>query len=250
MKTLTCSGLEETLRGSEPEARAAMEAHAAQCPACREALRRWNEISEAATSLHREWESPELWSRIRTQLAEESQSDRKERRGIVWPAIQPVTAHWQIIATATALIVLTFFSTRLLWKPHGVNPPITPPAATSSPSAASSTAPEAQQIHAASDKQLLTEQALKEVETAEANYIQALDRLAAEVQPQLQNPTTPLMANYREKLLLIDNAIAECRANIEMNRFNAHLRRQLLTMYQEKHRTLQDILAEETHEQP
>jgi len=51
---------------------------------------------------------------------------------------------------------------------------------------------------------------------------------------------------YREKLLLLDSAIAECRARIDRNRFNALLRRELLSLYQEKQHTLQQVMKEET----
>jgi len=52
------------------------------------------------------------------------------------------------------------------------------------------------------------------------------------------------MANYREKLLVLDSAIAECRAQLEQNSFNAHLRRELLSIYQMKHATLTEVLQE------
>jgi hypothetical protein len=55
------------------------------------------------------------------------------------------------------------------------------------------------------------------------------------------------MMSYREKLLLLDSAIAECRAQIERNRFNARLRQELLSLYQEKQRTLQQVMKEDTH---
>ena len=55
------------------------------------------------------------------------------------------------------------------------------------------------------------------------------------------------MVSYREKLMLLDDAIKECQTNIERNRQNAHLRRQLLAIYSEKQRTLQDVLREDNH---
>jgi hypothetical protein len=63
----------------------------------------------------------------------------------------------------------------------------------------------------------------------------------------LTRPTSLLLANLRERLVVIDAAIADCRAEIERNRFNTHLRRQLLSIYQEKRRTLEQILDEEQH---
>jgi hypothetical protein len=47
--------------------------------------------------------------------------------------------------------------------------------------------------------------------------------------------------------MLLDDAIAECRANIDQNRQNAHLRKQLLAMYTDKQQTLQDVLREDNH---
>ncbi len=55
---------------------------------------------------------------------------------------------------------------------------------------------------------------------------------------------TPLQANYREKLLVLDSAIDELRAQAGLNPSNAHLRYELLAVYQEKQRTLEGILEE------
>ena len=96
-----------------------------------------------------------------------------------------------------------------------------------------------------SKRRLLTEQALQQVESSEADYVASIDKLAAVAQPLLENPRSPLLASYREKLQLLDAAIVECRAAIERNRFNAHLRRELLSIYQEKQRTLSALLEEE-----
>jgi hypothetical protein len=54
------------------------------------------------------------------------------------------------------------------------------------------------------------------------------------------------VASYREKLRLLDAAIADCRAEVKKNRFNAHLRRELLAMYREKQSTLQQLMEGET----
>src|SRR5262249_35130439 len=83
---------------------------------------------------------------------------------------------------------------------------------------------------------------VSEVRRAEAEYQKAVDKLAAQAQPVLDEQTTPLMASYREKLLVLDNAIDELRAEAGQNPANAHLRGQLLAMYREKQETLQEIL--------
>jgi len=72
--------------------------------------------------------------------------------------------------------------------------------------------------------------------------MKAIDQLAAETKPQLDSPATPLMASYKEKLLILDSAIDELRMETGRNPSNAHLRHQLLAMYQEKQETLQEVL--------
>jgi hypothetical protein len=80
------------------------------------------------------------------------------------------------------------------------------------------------------------------VERAEALYVQAIDKLTAEAKPQLENPATPLLANYHEKLAVLDSAIADLRTEAGLNPSNAQLRHQLLAMYQEKQHTLEEVL--------
>ena len=92
------------------------------------------------------------------------------------------------------------------------------------------------------DKSLLKSAALDNVERAEAVYVQAIDKLAEETKAQLENPATPLLANYHEKLVVLDSAIADLRAQAGLNPSNAQLRRQLLAMYQEKQHTLEEVL--------
>jgi len=92
------------------------------------------------------------------------------------------------------------------------------------------------------DQSLLKSKALKEVESAEATYVQAIDKLAAEAQPLLEIPRQPLLANYHEKLIVLDSAIADLRAQAGINPSNAQLRYQLLAMYQEKQHTLEEVL--------
>ena len=97
------------------------------------------------------------------------------------------------------------------------------------------------------DNVILRASALDEVEKAEQQHVAAIDHLEKLAEAKLDTPDTPLMVNYKEKLMLLDDAIAECQKGIERNRNNAHLRKQLLAIYSEKQRTLQDVLREETH---
>ena len=88
---------------------------------------------------------------------------------------------------------------------------------------------------------LLNDRAVNDVERAEAAYERAIDKLGAQARPQLQN-STPLMANYREKLLVLDSAIADLKSQASMNPANGHVRRELLAMYHEKQDTLEQVL--------
>jgi len=97
------------------------------------------------------------------------------------------------------------------------------------------------------DRSILRDQALLNVEQAERAHVAAINQLEKVATPKLDDPATPLLVSYKEKLMLLDDAIAECETVIQHNRNNAHLRKQLLTMYSEKQRTLQDVLREEPH---
>jgi hypothetical protein len=103
-------------------------------------------------------------------------------------------------------------------------------------------------MHAADfDRDILKVSAVDEVERAEKAHINAINHLETLASAKLDQPSTPLMVSYKEKLMMLDDAIAECQTAIDKNRQNAYLRTQLLTMYSEKQRTLQDVLREENH---
>ncbi|HUR82900.1 MAG TPA: hypothetical protein VM733_19220 [Thermoanaerobaculia bacterium] len=99
------------------------------------------------------------------------------------------------------------------------------------------------------DESILRISAMDEVEKAERAHVKAIETMERVAESRLEDPQTPLMIAYKEKLMLLDDAIADCQANIDRNRQNAHLRRQLLAMYSEKQQTLQDVLREESNVQ-
>lgn len=101
---------------------------------------------------------------------------------------------------------------------------------------------------AAFDNVILRASALDQVQQAEKAHLAAIDQLEKLAAPKLDDPSDPSLVNSKEKLMLLDAAIAECQTAIDRNRQNAHLRRQLLAIYSEKQRTLQDVLQETTHE--
>jgi len=90
--------------------------------------------------------------------------------------------------------------------------------------------------------EFLTDDALREVQQAEAVYSQSIDKLSRVAGASLEQSAAPLAGAYREKLVLLDSAIADIKANLEGNRYNLYLQNQLASLYREKQKTLQDWL--------
>ncbi len=215
---LTCKDREHVFLDGTPEEWQALESHAANCEACAEEIRAWKRLSEAAAEMRDYSENPALWSRIEAKLTEHVPVNRNEPG--FWRSLAAVwerfTLGWQV-AAAAALAVALAVSGGYLYQHRaaGVNN---------------------------SAGVLLKDKALAEVERTEQEYIKAIDKMAEQAKPQMESPTTPLMASYQEKLMVLDSAIADLREQTGQNPSNAHLRRQLLAMYQEKQETLQEIL--------
>jgi hypothetical protein len=215
---VTCTDRDRIFEQGTPAEWAALESHATTCASCAEELRVWKSLSLAAAELRDYTDAPALWPRIQRALT--GQAARIERRKTFWnwrnwfPTFSP---SWQT-AAAAALVLFLMVSIGWYLRPRG---PLTP-----------------------ANANLLKTNALADVERAQSAYVQAIDKLAADAKPQLENPETPLMANYREKLLVLDSAIDDLRAQTGQNPSNAHLRYQLLAMYQEKQRTLEEVLEE------
>lgn len=183
-----------------------------------------DELSEAARGLHSEWESPDLWPAISGGMREieRAEGNARVRRGR-WQAFAAAAA--LLLAVGAAVIVVRELTQRRVERAAPV-------------------------VADVQDGRLLSDEALVEVERAELQYIAAIEALAgkaAAARSGASADASPLLAHLRERLLVIDAAIVDCRAEIERNRFNAHLRRQLLAMYQEKRRTLEEILEQERH---
>jgi len=200
--TFECKDLERALALPEllPEARE----HAKVCDACRRELWLWGELSSVAPSLREEWETPDLWPKIRASLAAQQKAAR--RRTINWRTFAGIAA---VLLAAASLII--FMQSR--------------PAQIAQP-----------------DSDFLTDQALKEVERAEAAYRASIEKLSRLAQPKLAATDNPLSIADREKLLVLDSEIGQVRSTVDHNRFNARLQTELAALYREKQDTLKEIL--------
>jgi hypothetical protein len=213
----TCSDLERALSSGEPDVLAAFEAHAQGCKACAAELAGWRRIAEAAPSLHKSWDSPQLWPAIHQRLAEESQSPaaRKARRGGL---------RWVPAAAMAALFAVAAAGLLVFRNSGGRDPLVAHWQTTKDP--------------------ILADSAANEVEAAEKSYVESIEKLSQLAEPRLSAASTPIALNYRERLAVLDAAIADLRSSIEQNRYNTHLRRELLAVYREKQKTLQDLMKE------
>jgi hypothetical protein len=213
---IQCDDRERIFLDGSPEEWAAFEQHAGTCAVCAEELRAWKQLSAAAEEMRDYRESPVLWARIEDSLRQQQAAPRPGPR--FWNSLdfwRHSAAAWQP-ALVGAMVVALAVSGGYLYV-HRSGSAVDP------------------------GNKLLKTSALTEVERTEREYMSAIDKLAAEAAPQL-GTDTPLMASYREKLVVLDSAIAELRAQAGENPSNAHLRNQLLAMYQEKRQTLQDVL--------
>lgn len=100
---------------------------------------------------------------------------------------------------------------------------------------------------ATASRELLTDTALQQVQQAEAAYARSIASLAAVAGPELERSSSPLAAAYREKLTLLDSAIAELRTTAAQNPYNAYLRSELASLYSEKKKTLQEWMNDAKH---
>lgn len=213
---IACNDRERVFMDGTAEEWAALETHASTCAACGQEIRAWKNLSLAAAELHEEWDSPTLWPRIEKALAAQSTTPESPWWQQAFGDWSLGSLRWQTVAAAIVLVALTGSA---IWF------------------ASSSKKHDGLQNQA-----LLNDRTVNEVERAEAAYEHAIDKLDAQARPQLENSSTPLMANYREKLLVLDSAIADLKSQAGINPANGHLRRQLSAMYQEKQDTLEQIL--------
>jgi hypothetical protein len=210
-----CTDRERVFREGTAEEWLELDRHAETCSACTEEIRAWKALSVAAGQLRDHREDPALWTRIERSLIEQRAMARPPRWENLsfWRGISSV---WQP-ALAGALVLLFAVAGAYVYRHRNAK-------------------------DASAGNPLLQSSTLAEVERTEREYMKAIDKLAMDAKSQLDFPASPLMASYREKLMVLDGAIGELRAEAGQNPSNAHLRYQLLAMYQEKQQTLEEVL--------
>jgi predicted anti-sigma-YlaC factor YlaD len=210
-----CHDLERAL--ANPELLAEAHKHLRDCEACRNEYQMWNQISSTAKQLHSEWESPNLWPEIRRAIEAERPTPKRMR--MEWKL-------WAISAAAAAAVVLF----AIVHWPQTSKPRATPESNAT--------------LTTVAGQDFLTEQALKEVQKNETAYRHSIDELSRLAQPKLENSTSaPILASYREKLLMLDSAILETQSNVSQNQFNVRLQTELADLYRQKRQTLQEVLT-------
>ncbi|HMA17225.1 MAG TPA: hypothetical protein VKS03_02205 [Thermoanaerobaculia bacterium] len=218
-----CRRLDAALEARDPSALETGRRHAERCPRCAERLHAFDEISAAAPHLKKSWETPELWTKIRESLVRESfaasaapvERERPPRMAPTWPA-------WIPIAAIATLFVVSFVGLQVFRPALGDR--------------------QIFGVRSFPKDVLMTDAALQDVEKSEREYVRSIENLARIARPRLETAETPLLLSYREKLLLLDNAIVELNGQIEQNRYNTHLRQQLLGIYAEKQQTLREVM--------
>lgn len=218
-----CRRFDAALEAADTAALEEVRSHAEACVRCGERLRAFDEISAASPYLAKSWESPDLWPKIRESLVKESfatsaapvEGERAPRMAPTWPA-------WIPIAAIATLFVVSFVGLRVFRPALGDR--------------------QIFGVRSFPKDALMTDAALQDVEKSEREYVRSIENLARVAHPRLAAAETPLLLSYREKLLLLDNAIAELSGQIEQNRYNTHLRRQLLGIYAEKQQTLREVM--------
>lgn len=187
----------------DSELPAEAQAHAQLCEDCRERIELWTQISDIAPRLREEWETPTLWPQIQHKLETAPKAGRPARI-------------WQLALAAAAVLVFGAVLLRTLPIRQIAAPP--------------------------SDGTFLNADTLREVQEAEQAYVRAIEKLSMNAEATLREASTPLAAAYREKLLLLDSAIADLKAGVEANRYDAYVQTQLASLYQTKQKTLEEWL--------
>ena len=189
--------------------------HLRECAACREQAALDARLDLEIAALRAPVAAEGLWDRIETALREEQAAGpRRAEAPLSGSRLRAFfSRRWPVLAPAgAALILLAVLGIQAIRKP-------------------------------ASPSGILTGEALARVETAEKDYLGAIEALERQAKPKLSAMDIQMMSLYRDKLATIDAQIGKCRDALDSNPANAHIRRYLLAALQDKHQTLADMLG-------
>ncbi len=200
--------------------RAALEAHLAECEACRSLVADLRQIRERAAHLDRLIPPNRVWTTIQAQLRADDAAAAP-----AWSIVS-----WQSLAAATVLVLVA--GTTLWMVPSLTSPD---PAAGPDATTAAADAPEVN-----------IESVEAEMRLAEEHYENAiigLEQIAqiAAIDDQLLDPD--IAATLRKNLGVIDQAIAESRAALRDEPANQVARESLFDVMWSKVSLLQDTIA-------
>jgi hypothetical protein len=178
--------------------------HLKTCSYCREQEQLDNRLMNLSRSLREPVQSPGLWERIEHTLTAEEQQRSK-------PIILGYRRSFAWYAAAAVLIIAVALGiySWFFQKKH--------------------------------EPGLLTEAALKKVESKEQEYIKAIEELEKQALPRMANMNIELMLLYRDRLETIDDQIERCREALSENPANTHIRRYMLAALQDKKETLMEL---------
>ena len=188
--------------------------HIEVCDECREAFALDGLIEQEAQKLLAPESSPYLWARIENELQREK--ERSQTISIIEILSNVLRPKRYLLAKVAALIIISIGVSYLLF--------IRPMTIESEP------------------RNFLTSSALARVESMEKEYEQAIAELEKLTLPLVANADTDILLLYRDKLETIDIQIERCKEALKHNRADAHIRRYLLTAYQDKKETLTELL--------
>jgi hypothetical protein len=188
--------------------------HLESCDECREAYALDGLIEGEARKLPAPEVSPWLWTRIENELKREKEKSRSIGLAEILSHIFSPKQH--LVYKIAALLVMSVgVSYLFFFRPTGTEP---------------------------ASMNFLTSSALSRVEEREKEYEQAIAELEKVTQSLVASADTDLLLLYRDKLETIDAQIERCKEALTHNTADAHIRRYLLTAYQDKKETLIELI--------
>jgi anti-sigma factor RsiW len=245
--SITCDRFHELVRDwldgdIDAESRAALDAHAATCEACRALMTDLRNIRQTASTLERHAPPPRVWARLEQQLAAEPRfREAASRRAADMTSTagrrtRPNLWNWRspVLALAASLILMVGGSLYVLHRwTQGPTPGTTISTAAAPTANNPSNAP----------GPALVESIDSELQQAAAHYEKAIAGLE-QVANASDSPLDPdVMAALHRNLGVIDKAITESRAALVAQPTSRVAQQSLFDAFRRKVALLQDTIA-------